>query len=207
MFERFSDNARRVVVLAQEQARVRDHEAIGTAHLLLGLTQEPECSGSRILAAVGITLLEVRSGVEASLPRGEPSSGRRQIPFLPEAKKALELSLREAVALGDRSIGTQHILLALIREQTGVGGHVLRALRVTPDRARREMARPAGQRPDPVGPAARFTARGFEPATCFFCGTPSPECGTLFRGAGYRLICERCVTTAREQSGGEAVGA
>jgi len=125
MFERFTDRARRVVVLAQEEARLLGHDWIGTEHILLGLISEQEGVAAKALERLGISLTAVRAKVEAII--GEACSGAPSghIPFTPRAKKVLELSLREALQLGHNYIGTEHILLGLIREGVGVGAQVL----------------------------------------------------------------------------------
>ncbi len=124
MFERFTSQSRRVVVLAQQEARELNHGWIGTEHLLLGLLAEGKGTAARVLASVGITLEAARREVEAMIGRGEdPPSGH--IPFTPRAKKCLELSLREALQRGDNYIGTGHLLLALMRESDGVAAQVL----------------------------------------------------------------------------------
>ena len=125
MFERFTDRARRVVVLAQEEARLLDHNYIGTEHILLGLIHEGEGVAYLALTALGISLDAVRAQVEAD--RSATAARRRagHIPFTPRAKKVLELSLREALQLGHNYIGTEHILLGLIREGEGVAAQVL----------------------------------------------------------------------------------
>ncbi len=124
MFERFTDRARRVVVLAQEEARELDHNYIGTEHLLLGLLREGEGVAARALDELGISRTAVREQVVKLIGRG----GRTptgHIPFTPRAKKALELSLREALQLNHNHIGTEHLLLGLIREGEGVAAQVL----------------------------------------------------------------------------------
>ncbi|HEY7920521.1 MAG TPA: Clp protease N-terminal domain-containing protein, partial [Streptosporangiaceae bacterium] len=124
MFEKFTDRARRVVVLAQEEARLLNHDYIGTEHLLLGLIHEGEGVAARALESLGISLEDVRRNVEELVPRGQHElSGH--IPFTPRAKKVLELSLRESQQLGHDYIGTEHILLGLIREGEGVAAQVL----------------------------------------------------------------------------------
>jgi len=124
MFERFSDRARRVVVLAQEEARMLNHDYIGTEHMLLGLIHEGDGVAARALESLGISLQPVRHQVEEIIGRGQqPPSGH--IPFTPRAKKVLELAKREADALGHNYIGTEHILLGLIREGHGVAAQVL----------------------------------------------------------------------------------
>jgi ATP-dependent Clp protease ATP-binding subunit ClpA len=124
MFERFSDRARRAVVLAQEQSRLLDHDHIGTEHVLLGLLHEGEGLAARALRSLGVTLEAAQAEVEDILGRGG-SSPTGHIPFTPRAKKVLELGLREALQLGDNYIGTEHILLGLIREGEGVAAQVL----------------------------------------------------------------------------------
>jgi ATP-dependent Clp protease ATP-binding subunit ClpC len=127
MFERFTDRARRVVVLAQEEARMLNHNYIGTEHILLGLVRESEGIAAKALESLGISLEAVRSQVEEIIGQGEsPPAGH--IPFTPRAKKVLELSLREALQLGHNYIGTEHILLGLIREGEGVAAQVLQKL-------------------------------------------------------------------------------
>ncbi len=124
MFERFTDRARRIVVLAQEEARLLDHNYIGTEHLLLGLIHEGEGVAAKALEQLGISLEAVRTQVEEIIGHGG-SSPSGHIPFTPRAKKALELSLREAIQLDHNYIGTEHILLGLIREGEGVAAQVL----------------------------------------------------------------------------------
>ncbi|GIU84789.1 MAG: ATP-dependent Clp protease ATP-binding protein [Acidimicrobiales bacterium] len=127
MFERFTDRARRVVVLAQEEARLLNHNYIGTEHILLGLIHEGEGVAAKALESLGISLEAVRQKVEEIIgPGGSAPSGH--IPFTPRAKKVLELSLREALQLGHNYIGTEHILLGLIREGEGVAAQVLTKL-------------------------------------------------------------------------------
>jgi ATP-dependent Clp protease ATP-binding subunit ClpC len=126
MFERFTDRARRVVVLAQEEARMLDHNYIGTEHILLGLLREGDGIAAKALEALGISLDAMRQAVEGIIGRGaQPLPASGHIPFTPRAKKVLELSLREALQLGHDYIGTEHILLGLLREDDGVAVHVL----------------------------------------------------------------------------------
>jgi ATP-dependent Clp protease ATP-binding subunit ClpA len=125
MFERFTNRARHVVVLAQEEARLLSHNYIGTEHILLGLLGEPESVAGNVLAGFGLTRDGVREEVAAKVGRGKKAlSGH--IPFTPRAKKTLELSLREALAMKHNYIGTEHILLGLIREGDGVAAQILR---------------------------------------------------------------------------------
>jgi ATP-dependent Clp protease ATP-binding subunit ClpC len=124
MFERFTNTARHVVVLSQEEARQLSHNYIGTEHILLGLLGEPDSVAGKVLAGFGFTLDRGRTEVEAKVGRGKKAPGGH-IPFTPRAKKVLELSLREALSLGHNYIGTEHILLGLIREGDGVAAQVL----------------------------------------------------------------------------------
>lgn len=161
MFERFTDRARRVVVLAQEEARMLDHDCIGTEHLLLGLIHEGDGVAAKALAALGIDLQTVRQHVEGY--GGHEPARPGEIPFTPRAKKVLELSLREALQLGHNYIGTEHILLGLIREGEGIAAKVLMQLVPGPDesalnRVRQEVIRllpgyqpKEGPRPVPTG--------------------------------------------------------
>ncbi len=127
MFERFTDRARRVVVLAQEEARLLNHNYIGTEHILLGLIHEGEGVAAKALEGLGINLEAVRSQVVEIIGQGSQAPSGH-IPFTPRAKKVLELSLREALQLGHNYIGTEHILLGLIREGEGVAAQVLQKL-------------------------------------------------------------------------------
>lgn len=127
IFERFTDRSRRVVVLAQEEARMLSHNYIGTEHVLLGLIHEGEGVACKALESLGVSVEDVRGKVEEIIGQGQlPPTGH--IPFTPRGKKVLELSLREALQLGHNYIGTEHILLGLIREGEGVGAQVLVAL-------------------------------------------------------------------------------
>ena len=127
MFERFTDRARRVVVLAQEEARMLNHNYVGTEHVLLGLIREGEGVAARALGSLGISLEAVRQQVEEIIGQGQRAPSGH-IDFTPRAKKVLELSSREAVQLGRNYIGTEHILLGLIREGEGVAAQVLARL-------------------------------------------------------------------------------
>jgi ATP-dependent Clp protease ATP-binding subunit ClpC len=138
VFERFTERARRVVVLAQEEARMLDHNYIGTEHILLGLIHEGESVAARALESLGISLEEVRSDVERVIGHGEQTTGGH-IPFTPRAKKVLELSLREALQLGHNYIGTEHILLGLAREGEGVAAQVLQQRGADLNRVRQEV--------------------------------------------------------------------
>ncbi len=138
MFQRFTDRARRVIVLAQDEARLLNHNYIGTEHILLGLVHEGEGVAATALESLGISLAVVRQQVEEIIGRGqEARSGH--IPFTPRAKKVLELSLREAQQLGHDYIGTEHILLGLIREGDGVAAQVLVQHGAALDRVRQQV--------------------------------------------------------------------
>ncbi|MGA0710730.1 MAG: ATP-dependent Clp protease ATP-binding subunit, partial [Ilumatobacteraceae bacterium] len=138
MFERFTDRARRVVVLAQEEARLLNHSYIGTEHILLGLIHEGEGVAAKALESLNISLDAVRAQVEEIIGQGG-SSPSGHIPFTPRAKKVLELSLREALQLGHNYIGTEHILLGLIREGEGVAAQVLVKLGADLSRVRQQV--------------------------------------------------------------------
>jgi ATP-dependent Clp protease ATP-binding subunit ClpC len=137
MFEKFTDRARRVVVLAQEEARMLDHDYIGTEHILLGLRHDDEGIAAKALESLGVSLQSARDQVEKMVGRGKrPPSGH--IPFTPEAKKVMELSLREALQFGDNFISTEHILLGLLRQGEGVGVQALVAMGVDLNRVRQQ---------------------------------------------------------------------
>ena len=143
MFERFTERARKVVVLAQDEARHFNHNYIGTEHLLLGLLREDEGVAAQALYSLNVNLDEVREQVESIVGYGEEGTGA-QAPFTPRSKKVLELALREALQLGHNYIGTEHILLGLVRESEGVAARVLSNLDVDPDKVRREVVRRLG---------------------------------------------------------------
>jgi ATP-dependent Clp protease ATP-binding subunit ClpC len=138
MFERFTEKARRVVVYAQEEARMLNQNYIGTEHLLLGLIREQDGIAAKALESLSISLEDVHAQVEDLIGRGTfvPTG---HIPFTPRAKKVLELALREALQLGHNYIGTEHILLGLIREGEGVAAQVLQSLGVDLTRARQAV--------------------------------------------------------------------
>ncbi len=164
MFERFTDRARRVVVLAQEEARLLNHNYIGTEHILLGLIHEGEGVAAKALESLGISLEAVRAQVEEIIGQGG-SSPSGHIPFTPRAKKVLELSLREALQLGHNYIGTEHILLGLIREGEGVAAQVLVKLGADLSRVRQQVIQLlsgyAGQKePSTSGTAAEAAPTG-----------------------------------------------
>jgi ATP-dependent Clp protease ATP-binding subunit ClpC len=138
MFQRFTDRARRVVVLAQHEARTLDHDYIGTEHILLGIIDEGQGVATTALTSMGISLEEMRQAVQDTIGRGVQPRESGHIPFTPQAKKALELSLRESMQLGHEYIGTEHILLALIREGGGAA-QLLAGAGVDLDRVRQQV--------------------------------------------------------------------
>jgi ATP-dependent Clp protease ATP-binding subunit ClpC len=157
MFERFTDRARRVVVLAQEEARMLNHNYIGTEHILLGLIHEGEGVAAKTLESLGISLETVRQQVEEIIGQGQHAPSGH-IPFTPRAKKVLELSLRESLQLGHNYIGTEHILLALLREGEGIAAQILVKLGADLNRVRQQVIQLLhgypGKRPEgpPAGP-------------------------------------------------------
>ncbi len=158
MFERFTDRARRVVVLAQEEARMLNHNYIGTEHILLGLIHEGEGVAAKALESLGISLEGVRQQVEEIIGQGQQAPSGH-IPFTPRAKKVLELSLREALQLGHNYIGTEHILLGLIREGEGVAAQVLVKLGADLNRVRQQVIQLLSgyQGKEPAGTATEGT--------------------------------------------------
>ena len=161
MFERFTDRARRVVVLAQEEARMLNHNYIGTEHILLGLIHEGEGVAAKALESLNISLEAVRQQVEEIIGQGQ-AAPTGHIPFTPRAKKVLELSLREALQLGHNYIGTEHILLGLIREGEGVAAQVLQKLGADLNRVRQTVIQllsgytgGKGEQAPAAGPRAR----------------------------------------------------
>jgi hypothetical protein len=206
MFERFTDRSRRVLVLAQEEAHQLNHGFIGTEHILLGLISEGHGVGARALESLDVTLERARGkvadtlGTAGSAPPGSP-------PFTPRAKKVFELSLREALQLGHSFIGTEHILLGLLREGDGVAAQVLVSLGTDLGVVRQrviELISEQGYRVEEgsmlsddrvaghfVG-AHPSSLRAGTLAECSFCGRRPPESGRLVSGTD-ALICEHCV--------------
>jgi hypothetical protein len=173
VFERFSERARQVVVLAQDEARALKHNYIGTEHILLGLLREEEGLAARLLESLDITVEEVRAQVALIIGEGdEVTTG--QIPFTPRAKKVLELALREALSLGHNYIGTEHILLGLVRVDEGVAARILLDFDADAEKIRNEIIRMLS------GPGRRQVAPSPElPGPPFVPETPplSPEVG------------------------------
>jgi ATP-dependent Clp protease ATP-binding subunit ClpC len=172
VFERFTERARQVVVLAQEEARAFRHNYIGTEHLLLGLLREEEGVAARVLEALDVSLEEVRAEVARIIGEGdEVATG--QIPFTPRGKKVLELSLREALTLGHNHIGTEHILLGLAREGEGVAMQILAGRDVDAEKIRNEVVKALG------GPAVVSWGSGRRPGRF---PRPRPRRSGLGRG-------------------------
>src|SRR6185312_14880091 len=140
MFERFTDRAREVIVLAQDETRTLKHNYIGTEHLLLGLLRDEDGLAARVLDNLDITIEEVRGQVARIVGFGEEAA-TGEIPFTPGSKKALELALREALSLKQNYVGTEHILLGLVRETEGVGAQILLAFDADAERIRDEIIR------------------------------------------------------------------
>ena len=212
VFERFTDRSRQVLVLAQEEARLLNHNFIGTEHVLLGLIHEGEGVAAMALDSLGVTLGGVRVRVEETIgPAGSVNTGSP--PFTPRAKKVLELSLREAMQMGHKYIGTEHLLLGLLREGEGVATQVLLSLGANLERVRQEViqllsgygskgsaegARTSGASEQVGGWSA---SSGVRPpgagGMCFVCGRDLWEV-QRYVIAGRVKICESCVSTAAE---------
>jgi len=218
MFERFSDRARRVLVLAQEEARLLNHNFIGTEHILLGLIHEGDGVAAKALESLGIRLETVREKVEETIsPAGSSITGAP--PFTPRAKKVLEFSLREAIDLGHNYIGTEHMLLGLVREGEGVAAQVLVGLGADLPRVRERVIsvlsgedvspgddggpRSTGvQRSGPMSPgwvSEHGVVRGTMGASevCSLCGRDLWEVERFVTAGGVK-VCEQCVAAAGE---------
>jgi ATP-dependent Clp protease ATP-binding subunit ClpC len=148
VFEKFTDRARRVVVLAQEEARVLNHGSIGTEHLLLGIVHEGQGVAAQTLQALDIRLASVRHAIEREAPRGASSSAGT-LAFSPRAKTSLENALRESLQLGHNYIGTEHMLLGLLRTEGSRAARVLTDLGATVDRVRTQVLAMLADRPVP----------------------------------------------------------
>jgi ATP-dependent Clp protease ATP-binding subunit ClpC len=171
VFERFTDRARRVVVYAQEEARLLNHDCIGTEHILLGLLRDGEGVAAKALTELGISLDDVRSDVIDTIGQGT-TVPTGHIPFTPRAKKVLELSLREALQLGHNYIGTEHMLLGLVHERQGVAAQILVRRGAQLDRVRAQVVGLlSGSSPGAGQPGASEAERLPEGAQPF----PQPE--------------------------------
>ena len=177
MFERFTDRARRVVVLAQEEARDLNHNFIGTEHLLLGISREGEGVGARVLASLGVSLAAVREQIVAIIGLGK-TQPPGHVPFTPRAKKILELAMLEARRLRHEYIGTEHILLGIVREGEGVAAQVLQNQGLTLEVVRQSVIRIlAGYTSEGVG------AVGLHPAAPWASSQPGdPSRQEVWRG-------------------------
>jgi hypothetical protein len=182
VFEQFTDRARRVLVLAQEEARLLNHGFIGTEHILLGLLGEGEGVAAVAMDLLGVSSEQVRSRVQNTA--GRPSASPGSPPFTPRAKHVLELALRESLQLGHTYIGTEHILLGLVREGEGTGAQILIGLGFEPDRIRHEVVQ---------------LLSGHKVIACSLCGRRPPESGQLINSENGAFVCEHCINdlTAR----------
>ena len=202
MFERFTDRARRVVVSAQEEARLLNHNSIGTEHILLGLIHEGEGVAAKVLERLGISLENLRAEIEHAVGHGQ-AMAPSHIPFTARAKKALELSLREALQLGHKYIGTEHILLGLVAVGEGVAVQALASRGVSLGRVREEVtATLEGYGHEEAPEPAEVT---HEEPLCPRCRTPLVSEATLraldvasiegeTRAVAF-LFCRRCGTS------------
>jgi ATP-dependent Clp protease ATP-binding subunit ClpC len=154
VFERFTERAKQVVVLAQDEARALKHNYIGTEHILLGLLREEEGLAAQVLDSFDITVEEVREQVKRQVGQGDQEIVTGQIPFTPRAKKVLELALREALSLGHNYIGTEHILLGVVRENQGVAARILLDFDADAETIRNELIR---MLPSPAVPGLKHT--------------------------------------------------
>jgi Clp amino terminal domain, pathogenicity island component/ClpX C4-type zinc finger len=199
VFERFTDQSRQVLVLAQEEASLLNHSFIGTEHLLLGLIRADDGVASKVLTDAGVRLPAVRDRVEETigLTAGRDSGSP---PFTPRTKKVLELSLRESNQLGHNKIGTEHLLLGLIREGEGVACQVLVDLGANLGEIRRRVmqhlvdagAGEASRDPTHEISAPSSTATSAKEVACSFCGRAPPESGRIISGSD-AFICESCI--------------
>ena len=187
MFERFTERARHVVVIAQEEARALQHNYIGTEHILLGLLREEEGLAARVLRSLGLTVEKVRAQVVRIVgPSEEMTSG--QIPFTPRAKRVLELALREALALGHDYIGTEHILLGLVRDNEGVAMRVLLDFDADPEKVRNEVIR---QLPSSEGHERSRAATAAKMSELTFMVSPDHQLQRLLMAAAGRALTDQ----------------
>lgn len=196
MFERFTDRARRVVVLAQDEARTLNHDYIGTEHMLLALIAEGEGIAAKTLDSAGVVSTDVRAKIAEIIGLGQQSPSGH-IPFTPRSKRVLELGLRSALRLGHNYIGTEHLLLGLIDEGDGVGIKILAELGVDPSKLRAAVIMQIGQYTGkPVDPmwSKHVVAQELWAIKCSYCfwkvgSSYSPEDAVLTaKDAGARLV-------------------
>jgi ATP-dependent Clp protease ATP-binding subunit ClpC len=187
VFERFTDRARRVVVLAQQEARMLNHNYIGTEHILLGLLHEGDGVAAIALEALGVSLEEARREVETIIGHGQ-SAPTGHIPFTPRAKKVLELALKEALEIGHNYIGTEHILLGILREGEGVGAQVLEKLGASLEGVREkviEILSGYQQAPPEPSTSGEAAPQRIDPEAGPYC----PRCrARLEESAAYRVL-------------------
>ena len=157
MFDRFTDRARKVMGLARQEAQRFNHDYIGTEHILLGLIQEGNGVAADVLKSLDVDLKKIRQDVEKLVSHGTMMVTLGQLPFTPRGKKVLELALEEARSLGHNYIGTEHLLLGLIREQAGIAAKVLKNLNVSLGDVREEVVELLGAEPDEQGERFRLT--------------------------------------------------
>ena len=151
-FDRFNDRAKRVLALAQDEAIRFNHNYIGTEHLLLGLVREGEGVAARVLDSLGVELSKVRTAVEFIIGRGDSTTSPSEITLSPRTKKVIELAIDEARKLGHSHIGTEHLLLGLVREGDGVAVEALESMGAGPARVREAVLKQLGRSPGPESP-------------------------------------------------------
>jgi ATP-dependent Clp protease ATP-binding subunit ClpC len=205
VFERFTERARQVVVLAQDEARTLKHNYIGTEHILLGLLREEEGLAARALESLDITVEEVRAQVARIVGQGDQVAPS-QIPFTPRARKVLELALREALSLDHNYIGTEHILLGLVRENEGVAARILLDFDADAEKIRNEIIRmlsgPGRRQQGAGGPGTRpSTGRPILAIGCPNCGARMESVEQAKPGLSFydatlsgSRICPKCNT-------------
>jgi len=191
MFERFTDRARRVIVGAQEYSRELGHDYIGTEHVLLGLMGEPDGVAAKALVGLGVSAEAIHERTLQVVERGS-GAPTGHLPFTPRAKKVLELSLREAVSLGHSYIGTEHILLGVLRDGEGIGAKVLMGVGIELERAREAVLEllhgELGQIASGGGPVPRIP-RSAKQRRKASIGPACPECSaSLERESAYRIV-------------------
>jgi ATP-dependent Clp protease ATP-binding subunit ClpA len=153
-FDRFNDRAKRVLALAQDEAIRLNHNYIGTEHLLLGLVREGEGIAARVLDSLGVELSKVRTSVTFIIGRGDSTTSPSEITLSPRTKKVIELAMDEARKLGHGAVGTEHLLLGLVREGEGIASGVLASLGVPLETVRQQVIETLGQHPDAPPPPA-----------------------------------------------------
>jgi ATP-dependent Clp protease ATP-binding subunit ClpC len=192
VFERFTDRARETLVMAQEEARLLHHGFIGSEHILLGLLRQEDSVAGEVLASFGVTLEAGRRVVESILGDGSAEAELGSPPFTPRAKKILELSLRESLQLNHNYIGTEHLLLGLIREGEGVGAQILKELKVDLGAARQRVLQFIAEKVD-IDPSAATGQASSGPrmsrSTALRSSPRCPQCrAELADTARYRIL-------------------